>query len=267
MIAMLFYGPLSTAQIYSETDTVGIITVSGHPGDTIAVQFNLVNTFAVAAFLFRVTYDSLYFVPLSMHLTSRSQGFDMYGANFGVPGVVTMLGATMNPMHNAILPGRGTVASITVAIRDYATPGSYSIHFDQPDSTPPQNQLSNTAGDSLVIPVLTDGPVVVLQPQLAGEFPNTPGQFALAQNYPNPFNGCTQITFSLPVSENIVLSIFDLLGRKVIDLFSGPADAGKTEIIWDGRNSCGESMVSGVYFYRLETQRGQVVTNRMTLLK
>jgi hypothetical protein len=259
--------PASQAQFYSTTDTVSIVADSGHPGDTIVVPFDLFNTFAVGGFLFRVTFDSLFFVPISMNLTQRTQGFDLYGANFDQPGVASFFGTSMHPMDSPVMPGRGPIVSLAFAIRNFAIPDSYYVHFDESDSLQPQNQLSNITGDSLVIPVLVDGPIIVLAPQSAEEGQSLPMRFGLAQNYPNPFNASTRISFTLPGPDDVTLTVFDLLGRNITDLYSGPVSAGETVVSWDGRNSRGECVVSGVYFYRLEAEGGQVVTKRMTLLK
>lgn len=71
--------------------------------------------------------------------------------------------------------------------------------------------------------------------------------FPLLQNRPNPFDVSTRIVFNLPRSGDVSLRIFDVLGREVETLASGPRLAGRSEIIWrpGGRPD-------GIYFYRLE---------------
>jgi hypothetical protein len=74
-----------------------------------------------------------------------------------------------------------------------------------------------------------------------------PGTFALHQNYPNPFNPATTFTFDLPVQADVVLTVYDQLGRVVASLLShAQKDAGVHSITWDG-----SQLASGVYFYRL----------------
>ncbi|NUN70092.1 MAG: T9SS type A sorting domain-containing protein [Bacteroidetes bacterium] len=75
-----------------------------------------------------------------------------------------------------------------------------------------------------------------------------PGRFALAQNYPNPFNPSTTITVSLPVSAQISLAIYDILGRRVRTLAEERWSAGTHSVVWDA-----SSFPSGVYFCRLRT--------------
>ena len=78
-------------------------------------------------------------------------------------------------------------------------------------------------------------------------------QFNLEPNYPNPFNPSTTIRFSLPQNEKVVLSIYDLLGKKVVDLVNGNMTAGWHTVEWNGKNQAGNLVASGVYIYRLQT--------------
>jgi len=76
----------------------------------------------------------------------------------------------------------------------------------------------------------------------------------LKQNYPNPFNPITKIELTIPERSNIELSIYDISGRLVENLEKGTLEAGNYEYIWNGKNSKGEIMPSGVYFCRLKTE-------------
>ena len=100
----------------------------------------------------------------------------------------------------------------------------------------------------------------------ADEPSSVPYVFGLSQNYPNPFNAQTTIEFSLGVPGQVDLSVFDLLGRRIVSLESGLLSAGRHSLIWDGANSSGKIVASGIYFYRLESPEG-TKTMRMLLLK
>ncbi|MEW6050473.1 MAG: T9SS type A sorting domain-containing protein [Candidatus Zixiibacteriota bacterium] len=93
-----------------------------------------------------------------------------------------------------------------------------------------------------------------------------PGSFELAQNYPNPFNPSTTISFSLPVGGKAKLEIYNILGVLVATPYDGAAEAGKTDVVWDGKNASGETVASGVYLYRL-TSGSFTETRKMMLLK
>jgi Tol biopolymer transport system component len=93
-----------------------------------------------------------------------------------------------------------------------------------------------------------------------------PVGFALTGNYPNPFNPSTTISFSLPASGDVILSVYDITGRKVRELVNGPLGAGSHSVAWDGRDERGKAVSSGVYISRL-TRGGNAVSRRMVLMK
>lgn len=76
-----------------------------------------------------------------------------------------------------------------------------------------------------------------------------PLQFMLCQNYPNPFNPTTVISYQIPVSSNVKLKVYDLLGREVAVLVDEYKSAGRYDVEF---NAFGLS--SGVYYYRLSTE-------------
>ncbi len=78
-----------------------------------------------------------------------------------------------------------------------------------------------------------------------------PKEFQLSQNYPNPFNPSTTINYALPVSAKVSVKIFNILGEQIAQLFSGEQPAGFHSIVWNSRNSLGQVVSSGIYFYSL----------------
>ncbi|MCI0330761.1 MAG: T9SS type A sorting domain-containing protein [candidate division Zixibacteria bacterium] len=96
--------------------------------------------------------------------------------------------------------------------------------------------------------------------------PALPNHFSLNQNYPNPFNPTTTISLSLPQAEKITLAIYNILGQKVRILVDDEKPAGVHTVIWDGTDSRGSPVSSGIYFYKLETSSFREV-KRMLFLK
>lgn len=90
-----------------------------------------------------------------------------------------------------------------------------------------------------------------------------PKSYNLYQNYPNPFNPSTQITYDLPITSKVTLTVFNLLGQEIRTLVTGSQGAGRYTVQWDGSNAAGQSVASGVYLYRLEA--GNTVVNRKML--
>jgi hypothetical protein len=78
-----------------------------------------------------------------------------------------------------------------------------------------------------------------------------PKEFALMQNMPNPFNPTTAIKFQLPVNTRVTIKVYDLQGREVITLLNDEKTSGTYTVYWNGRNSSGQMVSSGVYLYKL----------------
>jgi len=88
----------------------------------------------------------------------------------------------------------------------------------------------------------------------------------LMQNYPNPFNPITTIKFALDKDENVKLSIYDVSGKLIRKLLDTRLKKGWHNVTWDGKDSEGKPVTSGVYFYMLSTS-GYRETRKMILLR
>jgi hypothetical protein len=90
---------------------------------------------------------------------------------------------------------------------------------------------------------------------------------SLEQNYPNPFNPTTLIRYTIRERGHVSLRIYNSAGqvvRTLIDEVQSPY--GVSPVLWDGRNDAGQSVASGVYFYKLVTKNFSE-TKKMALLK
>ncbi len=103
--------------------------------------------------------------------------------------------------------------------------------------------LSDPRGNSVATKVINDGEPLI------------PTEYYLRQNYPNPFNSSTIIQFGLPERAEVKIVIYNILGQKVRTFNLGVMDAGRHQIIWDGRNEAGNIVASGVYFYQMRTAK------------
>jgi hypothetical protein len=93
-----------------------------------------------------------------------------------------------------------------------------------------------------------------------------PEKFELYQNYPNPFNPSTTISFALPKSELVKMKIYDILGREIRTLINKTMQPGIKRIEWDGRDSRGNAVSTGIYFYRLDAGKFSEV-KKMLIIK
>jgi hypothetical protein len=89
--------------------------------------------------------------------------------------------------------------------------------------------------------------------------------YALEQNHPNPFNPTTSIRFTLPAAGAYTLTVYDIAGRSVWKS-NGSGSVGPNSVVWNGVDSRGSSVASGVYFYKL-TSGTFSQTRKMTLMK
>ncbi len=95
----------------------------------------------------------------------------------------------------------------------------------------------------------------------------TPFEYALYQNYPNPFNPTTNITYQIKEKSNVTLEIYDILGRRIASVINNVVqDPGQHIVTWNGTNSFGTKVASGIYIYRIRA-RDFISSKKMILLK
>ena len=101
---------------------------------------------------------------------------------------------------------------------------------------------------------------------LAREYIGLPTAVHLEQNYPNPFNSGTVIGFVLPGDMEVELAVYSLTGQRVVTLVDDVLATGVHAVRWDGRDSSGRPLASGVYLYQLRGTDGQPVETRKLVL-
>jgi len=110
----------------------------------------------------------------------------------------------------------------------------------------------------------SDGRLIEVSRALAEGF--LPVSYALMQNYPNPFNPETSIEFTLPQASQVMLSVYNVLGQRVVTLVDGDFPAGVHQVQWNGTDRHGQAVASGIYLYRL-VSGAETMTRKMMLLK
>lgn len=148
--------------------------------------------------------------------------------------------------HNWSAAANTTNDENTLIIKDIYIANQYMQEFKKR-----YNELGGTT--DFVIPVITS---------VKGNETNIlPTDITLNQNYPNPFNPVTTISFFLPERMNVELSVYNMLGEKVAEIYSGERQAGTNFIDFKADN-----LSSGVYIYNLKTPNG-IYSKKLTLLK
>ncbi|HTY39226.1 MAG TPA: VWA domain-containing protein [Bacteroidota bacterium] len=178
-----------------------------------------------------------------------SNGLDKEGA--------AQVGITQT--HGSGFSGSGQVMTISLDVADRST-GSFSLDIVEV-------KANDAAGNPLVISGGSYKGVMTSAPTES----QVPTQYRLSQNYPNPFNPSTTISYSVPEEARVRLAIFDLLGREVKSLADAMRSPGTYSVVWDGKNSEGRTVESGVYFYRMTATsvsgKSTTDTQRMILMK
>ena len=77
--------------------------------------------------------------------------------------------------------------------------------------------------------------------------------FKLEQNHPNPFNPTTNIKYTLYSPSNVKVKVFDLIGREIVTLVDQYQGEGEYSVEFDASRY--SSLTSGIYFYKLETEK------------
>ncbi|MGH7598920.1 MAG: PKD domain-containing protein [bacterium] len=173
---------------------------------------------------------------------------DNAGATGQTSGQISITAArsrlTVSPVSGVVTPGGAQTITVTFDAQGLAE-GNYQGQL---------NIVSNGGNSVLPVRIVVSSSVKVDEQQT-----ELPRAFSLEQNYPNPFsdksafgNSATTIRFNLPRSGKISLAIYDVRGALIKTLESGNKTAGEHIVRWDGRDSRGGRVASGVYFYRLE---------------
>ncbi len=175
-------------------------------------------------------------------------------------------------------------SSVQIGTGDYVhatelTPGSATFVYNAPtdlEGTFELGKITFNYSDGKEHPVIhtrysldgvnfTEGPVITLNPT-GVEDEEIPSKFTLYQNYPNPFNPETTIKYAVPKATKVSLKVYNLLGQQVTTLVNDVKEAGVYSVRWNGKNSTGEKVASGIYFYRFKAGNF-VQTKKMILLK
>ena len=287
---------LITPRAYvTDTDSVGVYTLANlPPGDYIVLAIPLghyVPSYYSPAGPTRewrkatkvnvngttVTGITIYVVPMLRSSTGYSAIRGSVQSSTRPPGSLGKLSTTIGiegSLVYAVESSLGQVAGYGVTNADGSftvaelAPATYTLTVDKLDyssvsatATPTYDTLTGAAVPSTVAPMIIEASVTAIETD-----PAVPVEFALEQNYPNPFNPSTQIRFALPQAGKVSLIIYNLLGQKIAILVEGTLAAGTHTLTWNGRDSRGLQLPSGVYFYSLKTPNF-TATKRMILMK
>jgi len=121
---------------------------------------------------------------------------------------------------------------------------------------------------TFVVPYTDTDPWVIWVNQSSSDddHVSVPTVTKLKSNYPNPFNPSTKIAFDIAHAGNVSIDVYNIKGQRVKTLVNGYYEIGNHSIIWNGDDSTGRSVGSGIYFYRMTTN-GYNSVQKMLLMK
>jgi len=177
-------------------------------------------------------------------------------------------GQVVDAQSGQPLPGAEVVAMETSAADSTDGDGNFGIGFVDAGSYTLQVSATAHASRDLKVTVSegqTQTVTVQLDPVTTGisdeqEMPDT---FVLEQNFPNPFNAGTTIRYEIPAAAEVVGTIYNIAGREVKTLIHKQQPAGTYRLTWDGTDTSGAVVSSGVYL--LELRVGQMRLARKML--
>ena len=80
---------------------------------------------------------------------------------------------------------------------------------------------------------------------------NIPNEFLIEKLFPNPFNNIVNININIPKKGNLEVVVFDLLGKKVKEIYNQETNIGKYNFSWDGKNDMNGKVNSGLYLFKV----------------
>lgn len=223
----------------------------------------------------------------------QKTGYDSYlpGSGLMIWHVDESLTGSINPNDDEWYPGHTGSGHYGVALEQadgqfhqekYINPGDAGDPFPgtsakttfSPGSTP--NSLSYAGENTYVVVDNISASSSIMTADFQVSFSSDvhdfdedilPDRIQISQNFPNPFNPTTTIGLQPSVSGQTSVVVYDILGRRVIELLDAYLSAGiVTSLTWDGRDQDGHEVASGVYFYEVITEQERDV-RKMTLLR
>ncbi len=217
------------------------------------VQVEMTNNVPVKGIQFNIIDEGNFLSIESIVGVGRAADFTFVGNEVDEHSMV--LGVNFAGME--IPAGTDAIAEIVFNISSTATEGEFPITI---------SELIVAAEGGLPLPSHgTEGMFSVTVD--VDEQAELPSKFELSQNYPNPFNPTTSISYSVPEASEITVGIYNLLGQEIRSLSSGQHQPGIYTAMWDGLNSNGIRVESGVYIYRMTSSEGFTATKKLVLLK
>jgi murein DD-endopeptidase MepM/ murein hydrolase activator NlpD len=248
----------------------GPITEESNSNITLPIFVATDSIISLAQFI--VEFDSTVIQPLTPPATlgQSVSTFSIGNFNTNLPFSPTAVGTNKNLLVQISGGGNNTFSgdSVEVLRLHFEVRGDIGsrtpLHFDQAQGRTflTTENLNDLEGESIDF---QNGDFVVPVEEQAQQL--VPTEFSLSHNYPNPFNPVTTIEYQLPERARVSLTIYNLMGQEIITLVNEEKDAGHFKTIWDGKDSFGNPVASGIYVFQMRTNRDFVQSRKLVLVR
>ncbi|MGV8017580.1 MAG: T9SS type A sorting domain-containing protein [Ignavibacteria bacterium] len=200
-----------------------------------------------------------------------SSNYSYYFSDFKILSrnrIITLYNKTNPPYEDSVFSGAfisDTLGNI-ISSNEYMKNTDFTALNKIVDNPNPTNILFTGTTDynsvyERVLVVKTDSTLYAPPVSVNNISQTVPDKFYLNQNYPNPFNNSTQITFGIKKKGIYKLAVYDVTGKLVDKLFNQSLEPGEYKMDFNA-----EKLSSGIYFYRLESDKA-IITKKFVLLK
>jgi hypothetical protein len=208
-------------------------------------------------------------IPLTLVVPHPAKG-QLYAAGRYDSVDVTVTGFTADTVAVSLsLDGGATYPTSLGSLFNVApgTPRGLTFFVDTPMMTNQAKVRVIARKGAIVMTSYSDSLFAISIPTaVESETSIVPARFALSPNSPNPFNPVTTIHFDLDRPGSAALRVYSVSGALVRTLVEKRLPAGRYRAVWDGRDTTGRPVASGVYVYRL-TEGERNLSRKMSLLK
>lgn len=266
-IVTIALGLLICASVFAADANKIVVSDVRAEAENVIVPINLSNSMSMVALDLPLKFsEGVSLVDVSFEGT-RSEDFDFKWANINNDDNTVVIG--LIPMvygeNKDLAPGEGVIANLEFSIE---TPGLEYLEIEPTVIDKPSHELMFVYAGQNNEMKDTEPEFPEIRVALSQVVPQEalPTKFDLRQNAPNPFNPTTTFWYDLPQATHVRLDIYNVLGQRVNTLVDDYQEAGYKSVVWNGTDSHGYSVASGMYFYRIEAGEFSK-TMKMMMLK
>jgi hypothetical protein len=262
--------------------TVEMDTISAEAGWAALLSVNLENTIPLRMIIFDIWFTQNNLTPIAELYTDQNQNgmydpgemfMDLNGDGEWSPILQTTNrtatwdlsyqlhdgGITVSGINSvdSIAIGEGPIFKINLMADNSSNVVNVGLNFNMVN-------LTDIFGNYNLLYTSTNGVFIITG---LGTVDETviPTKFSMSSNYPNPFNPVTHVNFDIPEQANVSFSIYSLLGQEVMSQ-TNEYQPGTYKLTWNGRDQMGNTLPSGVYLLRMESERF-LKTRKLVLMK